>query len=157
MNITDVGHLTDDGDQGEDKMEKGAKREGITAWDVAKKYTDVAAHEGYELLDLLKPMHLVTATSLIDQQIDFAKQLDEKGFTYVIPNEGLYFDTSKLSDYGKLAKLNIAGLEGGIRVSVDGKKHITDFAVWKFSPQDQQRDMEWDSPWGKGFPGWHLE
>ncbi len=157
QNITDVGHLTSDDDNGEDKMEKGAKREGITAWDVAKKYSDIADHEGYELLDLLRPTHLVPATSLIAEQIEFAKQLDEKGYLYEIPEEGVYFDTSKLHDYGKLAKLDIGGLEGGIRVAVDGKRHITDFAVWKFSPKDETRDMEWDSPWGIGFPGWHLE
>lgn len=157
QNITDVGHLTSDDDSGEDKMEKGAKSEGITAWDVAKKYSDIAEHEGYELLGLLRPTHLVAATSLIDKQIAFAKILEEKGFTYVIPDEGLYFDTSKLADYGKLARLDIGGLEAGIRVAVNGKKHVTDFAIWKFSPKDAKRDMEWDSPWGKGFPGWHLE
>lgn len=157
QNITDVGHLTSDDDNGEDKMEKGAQREGITAWDIAKKYSKIAEHEGYELLDLLKPSHLVPATSLIDKQIEFAKELDTKGYLYKIPDEGMYFDTSKIKDYGKLARLDVAGLEGGIRVAVDGKKHITDFAVWKFSPKDKKRDMEWDSPWGKGFPGWHLE
>ncbi len=157
QNITDVGHLTSDDDDGEDKMEKGAKREGITAWDVAKKYSAIAAHEGYELLDLLQPTHLVPATSLINEQIEFAKALDAKGYLYEIPGEGMYMDTSKVKEYGKLAKLDVAGLEGGIRVAVDGKKHITDFAVWKFSPKDSKRDMEWDSPWGKGFPGWHLE
>ena len=157
QNITDVGHLTSDDDNGEDKMEKGAQREGLTAWDVAKKYSAVASHEGYELLDLLRPTHLVTATSLIDKQIEFAGALEEKGYLYEIPDEGMYFDTSKVKDYGKLARLDVAGLEGGIRVAVKGKKHITDFAVWKFSPKDTKRDMEWDSPWGKGFPGWHLE
>lgn len=157
QNITDVGHLTSDDDDGEDKMEKGAKREGVTAWDIARKYSAVAAHEGYELLDLLKPTNIVSATSLIDKQIEFAKLLEEKGYTYIIPDEGLYFDTAKLADYGKLARLDVAGLEAGIRVAIDGKKHITDFAIWKFSPKDQQRDMEWNSPWGKGFPGWHLE
>ncbi len=157
QNITDVGHLTSDDDSGEDKMEKGAKREGLTAWDVAKKYSAIAEHEAYELLDLLRPTHLVPATSLIDKQIEFSKVLEEKGYTYIIPDEGLYFDTSKLSDYGKLARLDIGGLEAGIRVAVSGKKHVTDFAIWKLSPGDAKRDMEWDSPWGKGFPGWHLE
>lgn len=157
QNITDVGHLTSDDDDGEDKMEKGAKREGITAWDVAKKYSVIAEHEGYELLGLLRPSHLVPATSLIDKQIAFAKELDDKGYLYEIPDEGMYFDTSKVSDYGKLARLDVAGLAGGTRVSVDGKRHITDFAVWKFSPRDATRDMQWDSPWGVGFPGWHLE
>ncbi len=157
QNITDVGHLTSDDDNGEDKMQKGATREGITAWDVAKKYTIIASHEAYELLDLLRPTHLVSATSLIHEQIAFAEQLEQKGFTYSIPDEGLYFDTAKLSDYGKLARLDVAGLEAGKRVAVAGKKHITDFAIWKCSPTNQTRDMQWDSPWGMGFPGWHLE
>ena len=157
QNITDVGHLTSDDDAGEDKMEKGAQREGITAWDVAQKYIDIADHEAYELLGLVRPDHLVRATNYIPQQITFAQELETKGFTYIIPGDGLYFDTSKLTDYGKLARLDIAGLEAGARVSVAGKRNITDFAVWKFSPTDTTRDMEWDSPWGKGFPGWHLE
>ncbi len=157
QNITDVGHLTSDDDSGEDKMEKGARREGMTAWEVAAKYIAVAEHEGYELLGLLRPDHLVRATDYIDQQIAFAKTLEDKGYTYVIPDDGLYFDTSKLTDYGKLARLDIAGLEAGARVPVEGKKNITDFAIWKFSHEGSKRDMEWDSPWGVGFPGWHLE
>ena len=157
QNITDVGHLTSDDDAGEDKMEKGAKREGITAWDVAKKYSNIADYEAYDLLGLVRPDHLVAATDYIDQQIQFAKDLEANGYTYQIPGDGLYFDTSKLTDYGKLARLDIAGLEAGARVSVEGKRNITDFAIWKLSPTDSQRDMEWDSPWGTGFPGWHLE
>jgi len=156
QNITDVGHLVSDDDSGEDKMEKGARAENMTAWDVAKKYSEIAEHEAYELLGLLRPDHLVAATSCIDKQIGFAAILDEKGYLYRT-DDGMYFDTSKLSDYGKLAKLDIAGLEAGARVDMAGKKNPTDFAVWKFSPQNAQRDMEWESPWGKGFPGWHLE
>lgn len=154
-NYTDVGHLVSDDDSGEDKMEKGAKAEGITAWDVAEKYISVAEHEA-SLLNLKKPLH-VRATSCIDKQIDFIGELEDKGYTYIIENEGVYFDTSKLNDYGKLAKLDIEGLEAGARVAVDGKKNATDFALWKFSPRDAKRDMEWESPWGVGFPGWHLE
>jgi len=157
QNITDVGHLTSDDDSGEDKMEKGAKAEGTTAWDVAERYIAVAEREGYELLRLKRPTHLVRATDYIEQQIAFAKGLEDKGLTYVIEGEGLYFDTSKLNDYGKLAKLDISGLEAGKRVAVNGKRLVTDFAIWKLSPEGSQRDMEWDSPWGKGFPGWHLE
>lgn len=157
QNITDVGHLVSDDDDGEDKMEKGARAEGITAWDVAKKYSDIAEHEGYELLRLIKPTHLARATDFIERQIEFAKELESKGLTYVIEGEGLYFDTSKLHDYGKLAKLDIAGLEAGKRVAVNGKRLVTDFAIWKLSPANSKRDMEWDSPWGVGFPGWHLE
>ncbi len=157
QNITDVGHLVSDDDSGEDKMEKGARKEGITAWDVAKKYSEIAEHEAYDLLRLTRPDHLVSATGCIDQQIAFAKELEDNGYLYKIDGDGMYFDTSKLSDYGKLAKLDIDGLQAGARVSVEGKKHPTDFAVWKFSPTDAKRDMEWESPWGTGFPGWHLE
>ncbi len=157
QNITDVGHLTSDDDSGEDKMEKGAKAEGLTAWDVAKKYTDVSEHEGYEFLRLIRPTHLEPATHFVDQQISFAKSLEQKGLTYFIEGEGLYFDTSKLADYGKLARLDVAGLQAGKRVAVNGKRLVTDFAIWKLSPTGSTRDMEWDSPWGVGFPGWHLE
>lgn len=157
QNITDVGHLVSDDDSGEDKMEKGARREGVTAWDVANKYTAIADHEGYDLLGLLRPDHLVRATDYIPQQIAFVGELEKRGYTYEIPGEGIYFDTSKLKDYGKLARLDIDGLQAGARVSVAGKRNITDFALWKFSPKSQKRDMEWESPWGVGFPGWHLE
>lgn len=156
QNITDVGHLTSDEDSGEDKLEKGAKKEGITAWEVADKYIEVAAKES-EQLGLLPADHLVRATDYIDQQINFVKKLEEKGFTYTILNDGVYFDTSKLNDYGKLARLDIKGLKPGARVPVDGKMNTTDFALWKFSHKGVKRDMEWESPWGLGFPGWHLE
>lgn len=156
QNITDVGHLTSDEDSGEDKLEKGAKKEGITAWQIADKYIKVAKEES-EQLGLLPADHLVRATDYIEQQIDFVKQLEDKGFTYTIDDDGVYFDTSKLEDYGKLARLDIEGLKPGARVPVDGKKSPTDFALWKFSHEGVKRDMEWDSPWGTGFPGWHLE
>lgn len=157
QNITDVGHLTSDDDEGEDKMEKGARAEGKSAWDVAEKYITVADHEAYDLLRLKRPTHLARATDYIPQQIAFAKDLEAKGLTYLIDGEGLYFDTSKLSDYGKLAKLDVAGLEAGKRVAINGKRLVTDFAIWKLSPVGTKRDMEWESPWGVGFPGWHLE
>ena len=157
QNITDVGHLTSDDDSGEDKMEAGARRENKTAWDIAEQYIKIADHEAYEVLGLIRPNHQVRATDYIDQQINFAKILEEKCFTYIIDGDGLYFDTSKLDDYGKLARLDIDGLEAGARVSVAGKRNITDFAIWKFSPTNAKRDMEWNSPWEIGFPGWHLE
>jgi cysteinyl-tRNA synthetase len=156
-NYTDVGHLVSDDDAGEDKMEKGARREGLTAWDVAEKYIAIAQHEAYDLLKLTRPGKLVRATSCIEEQIAFVVELEKKGYTYVIEDEGVYFDTSKLDDYGKLARLDIDGLQAGARVDIGGKKNPTDFAVWKFSPKDEKRDMEWKSPWGTGFPGWHLE
>jgi cysteinyl-tRNA synthetase len=156
QNITDVGHLTDDGDAGEDKMQKGALKEGKSAWDVAEKYINIADHEAFELLGLLRPTHMPRATEYIQQQIDFVRELEDKGYTYVI-NDGVYYDTTKFHDYGKMARLDIDGLEFGARVADTGKKNPTDFALWKFSPKNEKRDMEWDSPWGKGFPGWHLE
>lgn len=156
QNITDVGHLTSDEDAGEDKMLKGAIKEGITAWQVADKYIQIADDEAYNQLGLVRPDHMPRATEYIPQQIAFVQELEDKGYTYTI-EDGVYFDTSKLSDYGKLARLDIDGLQFGARVADTGKKNPTDFAVWKFSHPDEKRDMEWDSPWGKGFPGWHLE
>ncbi len=160
QNITDVGHLTSDEDAGEDKMLKSALQEGTTAWDVAKKYIKIADDEAYNQLGLLRPDHMPRATEYIPQQIAFVKGLEEKGFTYVT-TDGVYFDTSKLDDYGKLARLDIEGLQFGARVADTGKKNPTDFALWKLSPDPpaggEKRDMEWDSPWGRGFPGWHLE
>lgn len=156
QNITDVGHLTSDEDAGEDKMLKGALKEGMTAWDVAEKYIAIADHEAYEMLSLLKPTDMPRATEYIDQQVNMVQKLEALGFTYVIA-DGVYFDTSKLKDYGKLAKLDIKGLQFGARVEDTGKKNPTDFAVWKFSNPTEKRDMEWESPWGIGFPGWHLE
>lgn len=160
QNITDVGHLTSDEDAGEDKMLKGALREGLTAWEVAEKYIQIADHEAYELLGLRRPTHMPRATEYIEQQAEFVRALDEKGFTYTI-TDGIYFDTSKLKNYGELARLDIDGLRFGARVADTGKKNPTDFAVWKFSDPSEKRDMEWDNPLpgtpGKGFPGWHLE
>ena len=156
QNITDVGHLTSDEDAGEDKMLKGASREGKTAWEVAEKYIEIADHEAFDLLNLLKPDHMPRATDYIPQQIEFVKELESKGYTYKIA-DGVYFDTSKLDDYGKLARLDIDGLQFGARVEDTGKKNPTDFALWKFSKPDEKRDMQWESPWGTGFPGWHLE
>lgn len=156
QNITDVGHLTSDEDAGEDKMLKGALKEGLTAWEVAEKYIKIADNEGYDQLGLLRPDHMPRATEYIPQQIAFVQELEQKGYTYVI-DDGVYFDTSRLSNYGELAQLDIEGLQFGARVADTGKKNPTDFAVWKFSDPAEKRDMEWDSPWGKGFPGWHLE
>lgn len=156
QNITDVGHLTDDEDQGEDKLQKTAEKQRKTAWEVADYYIKRVAKEE-KLLGLIKPSHSPRATDYIKQQIELVKRLEKAGYTYKIEGDGIYFDTSKLSDYGKLARLDIEGLRAGSRVAVGGKKHPTDFALWKFSPKSVKRDMEWDSPWGKGFPGWHLE
>lgn len=157
QNITDVGHLVSDADEGEDKMVKAARLSKKTAWDVADEIIKIADKEAYEVLDLKRPTSLVRATDYIQQQIDFVSQLEAKGYTYIIDKNGVYFDTSKFADYGKLARLDVSGLQIGTRVEDVGKRNITDFALWKFSPKNEQRDMEWESPWGIGFPGWHLE
>ncbi len=156
MNITDVGHLVSDDDEGEDKMEKGASREGKTVWEIAEFYTEAFKND-IAMLNILPPTVYCKATDFIKEQIDMVKCLDEKGYTYKT-NDGVYFDTQKFPEYGKLALLDIEGLEEGKRIAFsDEKKHKTDFALWKFSPKDQKRQMEWASPWGTGFPGWHIE
>ena len=156
MNITDVGHLTSDADEGEDKMEKGARREGITAWEVAERYTNRFL-EGMTALNLLPPEELCKATDHIPEQIALVKTLETRGYTYHT-SDGIYYDTSKFGAYADFARLDLKALQEGARVEVNTeKKNPTDFALWKFSPEDSKRDMEWDSPWGKGFPGWHLE
>lgn len=156
MNITDVGHLVSDGDTGEDKMETGSARTGMTVWEIAEHYTKFFIDDA-KLLNILPPTKYTKATDYIKEQIDLVKCLDDKGFTY-ITSDGVYFDTSKLKDYGKLARLDVEGLEEGTRIEFSSeKKNKTDFALWKFSPKDTKRQMEWDSPWGKGFPGWHAE
>jgi len=157
QNITDVGHLVSDADDGEDKMEKGARKEGITAWNVAEKYINIANDDAYNKLGLLQPDHLVRATDYIPQQIAFVEELEKKGCTYLIAGDGIYFDTTTFSNYAELAKIDVKGLRSGERIEDVGKNNPTDFAVWKLSKPDENRDMEWDSPWGKGFPGWHLE
>ncbi len=155
MNITDVGHLVSDGDTGEDKMELGIRRTGKTAWDIAAYYTAQFQHD-LQRLNILEPTVWCRATDHIAEQIDFIRCIEEKGFTY-LTSDGVYFDTSKLPTYGHLGRLDIEGLQAGARIEMGEKKHPTDFALWKFSPPDQKRQMEWESPWGTGFPGWHIE
>ncbi len=155
MNVTDVGHLVDDSDDGEDKMEVGARRDGITAWDVAKRYEERFLKD-LDTLNLEVPEPLVRATDMIGEQIEMIRSLEEKGYTYST-SDGIYFDTSKLPYYGELARLDIAGLQQGARVVNDEKLNKTDFALWKFSIEPGKRHMEWESPWGTGFPGWHIE
>ncbi len=156
MNITDVGHLVSDGDEGEDKMEKAKKIEAKSAWEIADYYLNIFEIDAKKL-NILAPSKTLRATKTIKEQIAFVKILDKKGFLYKT-SDGMYFDTSKIKDYGLLGNLQNVDLQEGARVEKNKeKKQATDFAVWKFSPQNSQRDMEWDSPWGKGFPGWHLE
>ncbi len=155
MNITDVGHLTSDEDTGEDKIEKSAKEKKKTAWDIANYYTD-AFKKDLEDLNIIPPDVYVKATETIEEQINLIKTLEKKGFTYQI-KDGIYFDTSKLRDYGELANLKKVDLRPGARVEIKEKKNPTDFALWKFSKPEEKRQMEWNSPWGRGFPGWHTE
>lgn len=156
MNITDVGHLTSDADEGEDKLEKGARRDHQTAWDVARKYSEYFV-EGLVRLSISQPDFLPKATEHIDEQIALIKTLEEKGYTYVI-DDGVYYDTSKFAGYPDFARLDLDELQAGARVEHNTqKRQASDFALWKFSPQDARRDMEWESPWGVGFPGWHIE
>lgn len=156
MNITDVGHLFGDRDMGEDKVEDRARRERKSAWEIAEFYTS-AFREDARNLNLLEPIIWCKATEHISEMIALVRRLEERGFTYRT-SDGIYFDTSKLPDYGKLARLDIEGLREGARIEVNPeKKNPTDFALWKFSPQDKKRQMEWGSPWGTGYPGWHIE
>ena len=156
MNLTDVGHLTDDGDEWEDKMEKWAKRENKTVRELADMYIE----KFYSYLDKLQIEKfdvMPRATDHIKEQIDMIKTLEEKWYTYKIPNDGIYMDTSKVDDYGKLTWLENQERIAWARIQNDNKKNDTDFALWKFSPKDQKRQMERDSPWWIWFPWWHIE
>ena len=156
MNITDVGHLTGDRDMGEDKMEKGALREGRTAWEIAEFYTR-AFKSDIARLNIIEPDIWVKATDTIDDQITLIKVLEEKGYSYRT-GDGIYFDTARFKDYTKLSHQDIESLREGARVEKNPeKRNSTDFALWKFSPAGVRRQMEWESPWGTGFPGWHIE
>lgn len=160
MNITDVGHLVSDADDGEDKLEKWARLESSSAWDIAKKYEELFLSDIAELN--IDPFDVMPrATDHIAEQIALVQTLENKGYTYTIEGDGIYMDTSKISDYGKLMgpnyKKRLADLNAWERVEMKGKKNPTDFALWKFSPTDTQRQMERDSPRGKGFPGRHIE
>lgn len=158
INITDVGHLVSDGDEGEDKLEKGAKREGKSVHEIADFYTE-AFFQDLKALHISKDKYLWTrATDYIADQIQLIQILEERGYTYKT-SDGIYFDTTKFLSYGELARLDIAGLKKGKRVLDENneKKSKTDFALWKFSQTKEKRQMEWESPWGLGFPGWHIE
>ncbi|MGB9763164.1 MAG: cysteine--tRNA ligase [Minisyncoccia bacterium] len=160
MNITDVGHLTSDADTGEDKIEKEAQKEKKTAWEIAEFYTK-AFFDDIKKLNIIKPTLVKKATNFIKEDIELIKALEKNGFTYRT-SDGIYFDTSKLKDYGKLTGMDFKTLnqtlKAGSRVEFSlEKKNITDFSLWKFSPKNAKRQMEWESPWGIGFPGWHIE
>lgn len=159
MNITDVGHLTDDADDGEDKMEKGAQREGKTVWDIARFYTEEFQKDIHKL-NILDPDQWPKATDHIKEMIDINKMIEEKGYAYMA-NGNLYFDTSKFERYADFARLNLDNLNEGARTGKDeGKKNHTDFVLWfslEGSKYGSKHSMKWDSPWGVGYPGWHIE
>ena len=153
INITDVGHLTDDADAGEDKLEKAAAERAQSIWDIAKHYTE-AYWADVRALNIRQPAHWSIATDYVPAMIDFAKAIADK-HCYEL-NGGLYFDTTTVADYGRLARHGTD--EGESRIDpVDGKRHPADFAIWRKTPAGETRQMEWDSPWGRGAPGWHLE
>lgn len=155
MNITDVGHLTSDADSGEDKVQMTAGKEHRTAWEISRFYEN-AFKVDVGKLNILPPDIWCRATDHIKEQIDLVKKLEERGLTYRT-KDGIYYDTSKFNGYGRLAQLDLARLKPRARVDLGDKKNPTDFALWKFSLKDKKRDMEWSSPWGIGFPGWHIE
>ncbi|MEO0032768.1 MAG: hypothetical protein RIS94_2526 [Pseudomonadota bacterium] len=153
INITDVGHLTDDADAGEDKMEKMARAEARSIWDIAEHYKQ-AYWADVRALNIRQPAQWTVATDYVPQMIAFAEGIAEK-HCYELPS-GLYFDVSTVADYGRLARAATEEGEGRIE-QVDGKRHQADFAIWRKTPEGEKRQMEWDSPWGRGAPGWHLE
>lgn len=156
MNITDVGHLVSDEDDGEDKLEKGARREGKTVWEIAEFYTNEFL-KGMRDLNLITPENLSKATDFIPEQIAIIEDLSKKGFTYKT-SDGIYFDTAKFPKYADFAHLDLENLKAGARVNFNPeKKNLSDFALWKWSPKDQKRGMEWEYCGRMGFPGWHLE
>jgi cysteinyl-tRNA synthetase len=156
VNITDVGHAVADSDTGEDKLEVAAARERRTVDEIAQYYTKVF-FDDIAALNVARADEYPRASAYVEQMIDFARELDEKGFAYLLPS-GLYFDTSKSPDYGALALMDVAGQREAARVEhVEGRRHKTDFALWRAEEPGQRRVMRWDSPWGWGAPGWHLE
>jgi cysteinyl-tRNA synthetase len=153
INITDVGHLTDDADAGEDKLEKAARASAQSIWDIAQHYTE-AYWADVQALNIRQPAEWSIATKYVPAMIDFAKSIADR-HCYEL-DSGLYFDVSTVADYGRLARA--ATDEGESRIDpVDGKRHPADFAIWRKTPPGESRQMEWDSPWGRGAPGWHLE
>jgi len=156
INITDVGHLVSDADEGEDKMEAAARRAEQSAEEIADHYTRLW-REDCSAVNCIPPEQNPKATEHIQDQIELAEKLEAGGYLYTIP-DGVYFDTSRFPRYAELAHLDLEGQSEGARIGVtEGKRNPADFAVWKFADPDVQRLQEWDSPWGRGFPGWHLE
>jgi cysteinyl-tRNA synthetase len=157
INITDVGHLASDADEGDDKMEKAARERGERAEDIARRYEELFLADAARLNVKTDGTVFPRATAFIPQQIELVRALEAKGLTYTLP-DGVYFDTAKFPAYGALGGIDLEGQKAGARVGVvEGKRSPTDFALWKLTPAGVTREQEWDSPWGKGFPGWHAE
>ena len=156
LNLTDVGHLVSDGDEGEDKLEKGARREGVDVWAVAQRYIDDFL-ENYKALELSEPEVIARATDYIDADMKAVDAMTKNGFTYET-EDGIYYDTSKFPQYADFARLDVAGLKAGARVGFSSeKRNATDFAVWKFIKPGEKHAMRWDYLGRPGYPGWHLE
>ena len=153
INITDVGHLTDDADAGEDKMERMAASRAQSIWDIARHYTE-AYWADIAALNIRQPAHWSIATDYVDDMIAFAASIADR-HCYLLES-GLYFDTASVADYGRLARAQTDEGEGRIE-AVAGKRNAADFAIWRTTPSGESRQMEWDSEWGRGAPGWHLE
>lgn len=157
INITDVGHLVADADAGDDKVEIAALKQRKTVWELTQHYTDVYMRH-IDALNVIRPRVFTKATDFVPQMIDFNEELERAGYTYEIPGLGLYFDTSKMADYGELANLDRDGLAEGASVEkVEGRRNATDFCLWRSFSDDVPRLMSWDTKWGKGAPGWHIE
>lgn len=155
INITDVGHLTSDADLGDDKVAKSASETGKSAWDIAKEYEETFWQD-YDTLRLKRPGVVARATDHIDEQVALVQELERAGVTYTT-DDGVYFDSSLFPAYAEFARLSLSGQSAGTRVDLGQKKHPSDFALWKFPSRVGRREMEWNSPWGIGFPGWHIE
>jgi cysteinyl-tRNA synthetase len=153
INITDVGHLTDDADAGEDKLERAAAERAQSIWDIARHYTE-AYWADVKALNIRQPAHWSIATDYVPAMIEFARGIADR-HCYEL-DSGLYFDVSSVPDYGRLARAHTDEGEGRIE-AVAGKRNAADFAIWRKTPPGETRQMEWDSPWGRGAPGWHLE
>ncbi len=154
MNITDVGHMTTDEDEGEDKMETAARERGMTPWEVAEYYTQ-AFMTDMDDLNLMRPSLMPKATEHIECMLDLVRKLEDNGYAY-LTDSAVYFDTARFRRYGNMAGLNLSGQEAGARVEVNpDKRNPSDFALWKVNQPNHI--MQWDSPWGRGYPGWHLE
>lgn len=157
INITDVGHLTSNADEGTDKIEDAAKENDLSAKEITQKFTGLFIQDLQKVNIETQNIIFPKATENIPEQIALIQELEKKGFIYKI-SDGIYFDTSLFPDYGKLGNINLSGLKEGARIKKkDEKKNLTDFALWKFSKPEEKRQQEWPSPWGVGFPGWHLE